>query len=150
MSGGYLILLALIAPLSAAAVPATPERSLDHEYSSHTPDWSPDGRRIAFTSGRLGTEDVFVMAATGEQERPIARTPGLDTDAVWSSDGSKIAFESQPDGGGPRDIYVVDVARGGVTRLTRDQGGASARDPSWSPDGTRIAIAPEPRLPASM
>lgn len=108
MSRACLILLVLIAPLSAAAMPATQARSLDHELSNHSPDWSPDGRRIAFTSGRLGSEDVFVMAASGAQQRAVAKLAGSDADAAWSPDGSKIAFESDFDGRRPRDIFGHD------------------------------------------
>ena len=99
------------------------------------PDWSPDGRLLAFSSHRVGVGSLWVMDADGTG-------PELITDEVpgsrhpdWSPDGSKIAFE----GGGPiSDVYVVDVATGEVVNLTnrsdKDDG-----EPSWSPDGTKIA-----------
>ncbi|NTV44947.1 MAG: hypothetical protein HGB11_00090 [Chlorobiales bacterium] len=56
----------------------------------------------------------------------------------WSPDGSKIAFVSDRDEAGNKDIYVVKVADKTVTRLTTDA--SEDNFPSWSPDGSKIVF----------
>ena len=45
------------------------------DYYDFLPRWSPDGRRIAFTSSRDGTNGVYVMNADGSDVRDVSRTP---------------------------------------------------------------------------
>ena len=64
-----------------------------------TPAWSPDGKQIAFTSGRDGSREeseVYVMDADGSKPRRLTNRPGIDAFPVWSPDGSKIAYHSKP------------------------------------------------------
>src|SRR5262245_38640623 len=55
-----------------------------------------------------------------------------DSDAVWSSDSSMIAFS---DG---IDVYTAPRSGGTPVNLTKDRGGGTG--PQWSPDGTHIAF----------
>src|SRR2546428_11751563 len=59
----------------------------------HSPEWSPDGRRIAFVSGRGTVDQVFVveLASPGDAKQ-ITFVPEGAAGPVWSPDGSKIAF----------------------------------------------------------
>src|SRR6056297_744745 len=65
--------------------------------------------------------------------------------AVWSPDGSKIAFVSnrteEPDGNQNDDIWIVDAEigeeEGGLIQVTQNPGSDSS--PAWSPDGREIA-----------
>jgi Tol biopolymer transport system component len=45
------------------------------DYYDFLPRWSPDGRRIAFTSSRDGTNGVYIMNADGSGVRDVSRTP---------------------------------------------------------------------------
>ena len=45
------------------------------DYYDFLPRWSPDGRRIAFTSSRDGTNSVYTMNADGSDVRDVSRTP---------------------------------------------------------------------------
>jgi hypothetical protein len=99
------------------------------------PAWSPNGKRIAFTSNRDGNWEIYVMNADGSGVTRLTNNAAWDWAPAWSPDGSKIAFTSERDGN--FQIYVMSTTGTGVTRVTTDGG----RDPAWSPDGGRIAFA---------
>jgi TolB protein len=61
------------------------------------PDWSPDGKKIAFMSNRVDPPsnkyEIYVMnAADGSGKTNISNNPGHDGTPSWSPDGEKIAF----------------------------------------------------------
>ena len=94
--------------------------------------------KIAFTSGRDGNSEIYVMDADGTNLKRLTNSPANDFEPSWSPDGSKIAFASNRDGN--VEIYVMDADGRNLRRLTNS---ASAHDhnPSWSPDGSKIAFA---------
>ena len=109
------------------------------------PNWSPDGRRIAFRSYRDGKVDIYVMNADGSDQTRLTDNEGwYVSNPSWSPDGRLITFTSNRDDPDPNDdnrtldIYVMNADGSGQTRLTDNE----ARDtqPSWSPDGRRIAF----------
>ena len=123
--------------------------------------WSPDGRRIAFESGRgtcildghfvsernagTGDVDISVANADGSGLRRVTRGPGVDCAPAWSPDGRKIAFQRslvRREGdrvvGFDFDIYVINADGSEEQNLTGD--GLSAGGPLWSPDGQKIVF----------
>jgi TolB protein len=117
------------------------------------PDWSPDGRRIAFTRFFPEQTDVLVARADGTGVRNLTRSSCTavclsNEYPVWSPDGRRIAFERAlgplPSAGPPPvvGIFVMDADGSHVRRLTQLQPGSGTEDhsPSWSPDGRRIAF----------
>jgi TolB protein len=97
------------------------------------PSWSADGTRIAFSSRREGTFDIYVMNADGTGTTRLTSTKESDSHPTWSADGSKIAFAR----GGSGDIYVMDADGSNVHRISDPL--AEESDPAWSPDGNWIA-----------
>ena len=108
------------------------------------PAFSPDGSQIAFRSER-GSGGIFVMGVTGESVR---RVTDFGHDPSWSPDGTRIAVSSAATDLRPHvhttngDLWVVDVRTGAKKRIM-DGSPASITDavqPSWSPNGKRIAF----------
>jgi len=76
------------------------------------PEWSPDGRKIAFATTERGGE-IVVMNADGSGKRTLADGYAQ----VWSPDGRKLAFESDRSGKG--EIHVMNVDGSGQRNLSR-------------------------------
>jgi TolB protein len=112
-----------------------------------TPSWSPDGKRIAFTSNRQGRYRIYVMRVDGTGARRVAPSSGAG-DAFspsWSPDGRLIAFSSSHATPENPEIYVARPDGSGLKRLTRTKGGVEVLGddgwPRWSPDGRRIVFS---------
>jgi Tol biopolymer transport system component len=101
--------------------------------ADHGPTISPDGAKVAFSSGRTGIEQIWVGGADGSNPRQLTFfESGLcATSPSFSPDGKWIAFDATEQGN--RDIYTVRADGGGMVRLTRQQ--AANAQPTWSHDG---------------
>ena len=108
--------------------------------------WSPDGRRITFTrSPAEDVEQLFVMNSDGTQVTQLA---AVGDTPDWSPDGSKIAHvAAHPNPNDPpynffRDVHLINPDGTGDQAITASQEPAlfGYDDPSWSPDGSRIAV----------
>lgn len=105
-----------------------------------TPQWSPDGRRIAFGSTRddpeLSRMDIFVMEADGSGLRNLTRHPHEDFDPRWTHDGRSLVFVSLRTG--TSQLYAVDVESGETRRLTDSRAHDTEHAPGPGPrDRTR-------------
>ncbi|HYN96895.1 MAG TPA: hypothetical protein VES42_23890, partial [Pilimelia sp.] len=76
--------------LRAGAAPAA--RLTDEPATERHPALSPDGRLVAFTSDRGGSNDVWVIGADGAGPRRVTDHPGDDQWPTWSPDGRRLAF----------------------------------------------------------
>jgi len=106
------------------------------------PVWSPDGRRIAYSSDEGGVPMIFVMDADGSNVRRLSDVWGEYP--AWSPDGSRIAFASAIGGSTPfgepdYDVFVMEADGSSVTNLTEDADSVDM-SPTWSPDGGWIAF----------
>ena len=116
------------------------------------PSWSPDGKKIAFTSLRDGSlpgagrinHEIYVMNADGSDQTRLTNNPAQDQltsnlspkgFTSWSPDRTKIIFTSRRDNPG---IYVMDADGSNQKNLTENP--AFDAFPSWSPDGQRIVF----------
>jgi Tol biopolymer transport system component/predicted Ser/Thr protein kinase len=80
--------------------------------------FSPDGKRIAFSSSRSGVMEIWVCGSDGSN--PVQLTNGLGRHQGtprWSPESRWIAFDSQ-DEDGHWDVYVIDAAGGQSRRIT--------------------------------
>jgi Tol biopolymer transport system component len=101
----------------------------------HSPAFSPDGERIAFTSERSGSLEIWVARRDGSQAVALTSLRAQNTGSPrWSPDGRRILFDSWASGASA--IYMVDAAGGLPRALTKGPLGSWMAD--WSPDGQWI------------
>ena len=94
--------------------------------------------RIAFSSARSGTRDIWTSDADGGNARPVTSDAESDSLPAISPDGSRVAFVSNR--GGRRGLWLVP-AEGGVPRSLVPVDVVDR--PSWSPDGRTLVYAAE-------
>ncbi len=120
---------------SGARVNVTNTASGEYE-----PSWSPDGYRIAFVSDRGAETALYVMNTNGSG---VVRLIGdglvrSSSRSTWSPDSTVIGFDCQVEIGND-DICAIASDGSNFRRLTYDA--APDVNPTWSPDGQRIAFA---------
>ena len=138
------------------------------DKSSTSPDWSPDGKWIAFTSSRSTKNNLYLMRASGGEAEMITDVKSAVAGFAWSPDSQSIALrvtdppsaDEEKANKGKDDsrwidenvkmshIYILPIARNAegnrdMRQLTNGQftvgsGGGSGLD--WSPDGKTIAF----------
>lgn len=113
------------------------------EGSNQFPVWTPDGKRLTFSSDRSGPWDIFWKSvdASGETEALNANPPNVPIPTSCSPDGRWIAFTSNQSG---RDeIYVKRYpAEGGITSISTDGGS----QPVWARNGKELFYRSEGRV----
>ncbi|GAB4539914.1 MAG: hypothetical protein Fur002_05810 [Anaerolineales bacterium] len=109
------------------------------------PAWSPDGKRLVFTSPCKGMDEtypnssLYIINADGGEITPVPTIPGGDFDPAWSPDGKTIAFTSLRTG--QMEIFLLNVADLSTAQITSNKIGSESRQPAWSPDGAQIVYA---------
>lgn len=128
---------------------------LTDDVPAFWPTWSPDRSRVAFLS--TDPEDaaapirLFAVGADGTGLTLLAAGLSAHTPPVWSPDGTRLAYTSFADYDMVRQegvigVRVVDLATGVETDLSGPDR-PIAFNPSWSPDGRRLAlVSKEARL----
>jgi Tol biopolymer transport system component/DNA-binding winged helix-turn-helix (wHTH) protein len=119
---------------SESGGPEAPVSLIASTAKDSSPQYSPDGKLIAFQSARSGNTEIWLCGSDGGRCRPLTSFNGpLTGSPRWSPDGKQIAFDSAR--AGHFNIYVVD-ADGGAPRRLDDPADAVA--PSWSHNGKWI------------
>ncbi len=127
--------LPLESPGHAAGVAAPFAMSTQGDMN---PQYSSDGKRVAFESARTGEERIWIVEADGSNVRRLFVEPDMyEGSPRWSPDGKLLAFDS--DSTGQWNIYTVPANGGRANRLTNDSGGHNV--PTWSRDGNWIYFA---------
>jgi Tol biopolymer transport system component len=109
------------------------------EFINSAGVWSPDGKTFALAGVSRGRPLLTLIdVASGKHTRDIPFPQlGEIYSPSWSPDGRYLAFSALQ--GGLSDLFVYDLEREQLRRLTNDPYGDL--QPAWSPDGTTLAFA---------
>lgn len=128
-------------------------------YDCREPEWSPDGKSVAFVSARYeghefsSVRDIYVVPAGGGAMVKLTRTDAVLGSPSYSPDGKWIAcygHDNSCKGATVPGVCVVNAAGGPVTFLTKDRelavestaggdmGGSPGTRPTWSRDGKSV------------
>ena len=126
--------------IPAPGEPAAPGRiAIASRQLQAAPQFSPDGRRVAFASSRSGSWEIWVASPDGSNAVQLTNFGNRQTGSPhWSPDGKQLAFDARPEK--HSDIYVID-AQGGTPRRITNSGRNDAVVPNWSHDGRWIYYA---------
>jgi dipeptidyl aminopeptidase/acylaminoacyl peptidase len=139
--------VALFAVVAAGAVMDVQARPITFEDFFGTarisnPQWSPDGRHIAFVvtdysiEKNKGDSDVYMMSSKGGELQRLTHNEGSDNQPRFSPDDKWLAFTSSRSG--KSQIWLLPLAGGEAKQLTTLSTGASS--PQWTSDGERIVF----------
>src|SRR5262245_29919085 len=95
------------------------------------PQFSPNGKMVAFESTRSGNYEIWMCRSDGTGLVQVTHFNSMTGTPRWSPDGRQIAFDSRAPGNAS--IFVIDAQGGSPHRVTTEA--SSALVPSWSQDG---------------
>jgi Tol biopolymer transport system component len=111
-------------------------RQLTHDgFYKQEPQWSPDGKSLAYVSDKDGVENIYVLdLATGSEKRVAPSTDSAQIMPAWSPDGKRLAFQDNTNA-----TRIVDISSGETVALAGPT--YFPGRPAWSVDGKTIAMA---------
>jgi Tol biopolymer transport system component len=135
--------------MMAASDGSKPQPITDGSFIAWNNHWSPDGKRIAFTSRSDAKAELAifvmnpVMNADGSGRRQLSHFAAGSGNAqwpVWSPDGHQLAIQVNRSQEHSADIWIIDAANGDARRVGAHDQPYLDETPSWFPDGKRIAL----------
>jgi len=130
--------------VDAASGRATQITSGD-DWNDTDPQWSPDGRRIAFVSDRTGkafdeghNTDVWIVDANGGSPTKVSDHDTADNQPRWSPDGQTIAFVSAVPEKSHAKIWLASSAGGATSKLAADGLDVLPSALHWAENGKAI------------
>ncbi len=102
-----------------------------------TPDFTPDGKHIVFSSTTSGWAQIYIANLDGSNLRRVSATRTIEVEPkVNPKTGADLVYVGGPE---PEQIYRMNMDGVNVERLTTGEG--QATNPSWHPDGQIIAFS---------
>jgi Tol biopolymer transport system component len=106
---------------------------LTEDPTDTEPNFSPDGRTIAFARGG----DIYSVRPDGSGQRQLTSGPEIDSLPKISPSGKYVVFERRGALGGPSSLFTVGATGGGLRALTS---GGDDREAAFAPDGKAIVF----------
>ncbi|MBN2310886.1 MAG: Tol-Pal system beta propeller repeat protein TolB [Candidatus Hydrogenedentes bacterium] len=110
-----------------------------HNSVSILPQFSPDGRKIAYVSFKDRFPFLYILDLDTGSSVPLSKSVGLNVAPAWAPDGKRLAIVLSKDANA--EIYLVNRDGSNPRRLTDNR--AMDTSPSFHPDGSRIAFVSE-------
>lgn len=104
-----------------------------------SPNWSPDGNRLAYVSFEEKRSQIFIQDIYTTVRTRITDYPGINSSPKFSPDGNRLAMVLSKDGN--PEIYIMDLASKRLERITRNR--SIDTEPAWTPDGKSIVYTSE-------
>lgn len=119
-----------------------PRRLTEDQFDVRAPKPAPRGDLVAFASGRSGHQDLWLVPLDGSAPARQLTRHSMPLEETrfghsWAPDGKSIAYFSNGADADADDLWLVEVETGETRRLSTSFMGSG--EPSWSPDGTRVA-----------
>lgn len=107
-----------------------------HRYDEPiiSPQWSPDGERVAYVSFEQRKAIIYVLNVFDGTRKTLAAFEGSNSAPTWSPDGKRLAVTLTKDG--VSQLYLMNADGTGAKRLTYSQ--SIDTEPSFSPDGRHL------------
>ena len=104
-----------------------------HRYDEPiiSPQWSPDGTRVAYVSFEKRKAIIYVLNVFDGSRKILAAFSGSNSAPAWSPDGKRLAVTLTKDG--VSQLYLINADGTGARRLTYSQ--SIDTEPNFSPDG---------------
>jgi dipeptidyl aminopeptidase/acylaminoacyl peptidase len=106
---------------------------LTEDPTDTEPNFSPDGRTIAFARGG----DIYSVRPDGSGQRQLTSGPEIDSLPKIAPNGRYVVFERRGALGGSSSLYTVGATGGGLRALTN---GGNDREAAFSPDGKVVVF----------
>jgi len=112
----------------------TTTRLLADSAGAHSPMWSPDGKRVSFSSNRLGGIDLFEIAADGSgREHLVLKSNEGAQVTDWSTDGRLLIYETAR-----ADLFTLSLAPGAKPEAFLETAAAEGQG-QFTPDARWVA-----------
>lgn len=119
-----------------------PTYKFENLVAVYSPDWSPDGETLAFSSiDKSGFSDLFTYNIESGRLQQLTNDSYDDRDPSWSPDGSSLAFSSDRTSEGQSNAYnlfVYNLDDAQIDYVTF--GDRLDFSPRWSPGGDRVVF----------
>ncbi|MCE9592328.1 MAG: DPP IV N-terminal domain-containing protein [Planctomycetes bacterium] len=99
------------------------------------PVFSPDGKRVAFTSDRSGTWNIYIVDINGGQPVQVTGEPTHNLHPSFSRDGKQLVYCTYGAQSGQWELVVVDIERPTLKRYI-----GTGLNPTWSPVEDKIVF----------
>ncbi len=111
-----------------------PQKLIESSRMDAEGEYSPDGKRIVFSSDRSGSFEIWAANEDGSNPVQLTSLGASAGSPRWSPDGKRIAFDSRLEG--HSDIFIINSEGGSPRRLTTEN--AENNIPAWSRNGEWI------------